>query len=97
MIAGLSKDNYEPPKSSRLVPAIRHKGTYKELQGTSRNFKELQGTTRNHKEPTRNHKELQGTTRNFKELQGTSRNLQDIICPLLTRLAPQAPPVLRSS
>ena len=80
MIAGLSKDNYEPPKSSRLVPAIRHKGTYKELQGTSRNFKELQGTSRN-----------------FKELQGTSRNLQDIICPLLTRLAPQAPPVLRSS
>ena len=64
MIAGLSKDNYEPPKSSRLVPAIRHKGTYKELQGTSRNFKELQGTSRNFKE-------LQGTSRNYKELQGT--------------------------
>ena len=53
MIAGLSKDNYEPPKSSRLVPAIRHKGTYKEPQGTSRNHKELQGTSRNFKEPTR--------------------------------------------
>ena len=53
MIAGLSKDNYEPPKSSRLVPAIRHKGTYKEPQGTSRNYKELQGTSRNFKEPTR--------------------------------------------
>lgn len=43
MIDGLSKDNYEPPKSSRLVPAIRHKrnykGTTKELQGTSRNYK----------------------------------------------------------
>ena len=64
MIAGLSKDNYEPPKSSRLVPAIRHKGTTRNLQ------------------------------RNYKEL---TRNLRDIICPLLTRLAPQAPPVLRSS
>lgn len=47
MIAGLSKDNYEPPKSSRLVPATRHK----------RNLQ------RNFKEPTRNYKELQGTTK----------------------------------
>ena len=48
MIAGLSKDNYEPPKSSRLVPAIRHKRNFKEPQGTSRNFKELQGTLTRH-------------------------------------------------